>query len=217
MKQATLVTRNTNSLSRNDNMSLSRKRPAPTVIDLSSDSHDDDNNSNHNANGNNNVENTDAEFQETIGPVPFPDFLEMWKAVEEDDGWETSQFEETNAFRRANTKISDQDTDGHNQVKAQYGRISFQATRAIFKHIAKLKYFQVFLDIGHGVGNTVLQAAYTVGSESCGIELVALRHERAEVYREKLQEHNDLINRKRDGKVRVLILYVMDVCLSFAH
>jgi hypothetical protein len=63
-----------------------------------------------------------------------------------------------------------------------------------------LKWFHTFFDIGHGVGNTVLLAAYTVGCESLGSEVVCVRHDRAVVYQEKMGEPDDLLNKKRDGK-----------------
>jgi hypothetical protein len=138
----------------------------------------------------------------TCGVVPLERFLEMWRDVEVDDGWDTERFESTGSFRRANSSVDKEDTS--TQGKAQYGRIMFKATSIIFERIMGLKYFHTFLDIGHGVGNTVLQAAYTVGCESRGIEVVNVRHERAFVYQEKLAELDDLLNKKRDGKVRIL-------------
>lgn len=138
--------------------------------------------------------------EETLGPMPHNVFINMWKQVEQDDGWETAAFEATNAFKKANNVTDKNDTTV--QKKAQYGRLSFQATRVIFTQVVSLKYFHLFLDIGHGVGNTVLQAAYTVGCESLGIELVNLRAQRADVYADKCREYNTLIHQQRDGKVR---------------
>lgn len=133
-----------------------------------------------------------------LGPVPFDVFLKMWRAVEEDDGWNTEQYEESFSFRKANNETDPSDTK--RQAKAQYGRLMFQATKALFEQVMDLKYYHRFLDIGHGVGNTVLQAAYTVACESLGIELVGIRHERAMVYEEKMKEVDELHNKQRDGK-----------------
>ena len=157
---------------------VSRKRPAEEIEDV--------------------VEIIDLVSDSTCGVVPFDRFLDMWHDVEVDDGWDTEAFESTGSFRKANTSLSKDDTS--TQSKAQYGRIMFKATAAIFERVMGLKWFHTFLDIGHGVGNTVLQAAYTVGCESLGIEVVSVRHDRAVVYQEKLAELDDLLNKKRDGK-----------------
>lgn len=182
MRQTTLVSssRTNQQQSQETNAMASRKRPAAAIIEILDDDKD-----------------------EPIGAVPYPRFLEMWKDVEEDDGWETSDFEETNAFKKANNETDPSDFTGSKQKKAQYGRLSFKATRLVLERVAALKWFQVFLDIGHGVGNTVLQGAYTIPAyEARGIELVGFRHERAQVYEQKLKELDTLINQKRDGKVR---------------
>lgn len=53
----------------------------------------------------------------------------------------------------------------------------------------------VFVDIGHGVGNAVLQAAYTIGCEARGIEVVADRNLIATQLEESLREiDNDELN-----------------------
>lgn len=140
--------------------------------------------------------------RETCGPVPYSRFREMWKSVEQDDGWDCSQFEDTHAFKKANHNADANDTSDGTQKKAQYGRLSFHATQVLFEKILQLKWFHVFLDVGHGIGNTVLQAAYTMGCESLGIELVGFRHERALVYQEKLEEVDSLHNQARDDKVK---------------
>ena len=40
----------------------------------------------------------------------------------------------------------------------------------ILEKVLKVDKTQVFLDIGHGLGSTCLQAAYTIGCEARGIE-----------------------------------------------
>lgn len=79
----------------------------------------------------------------------------------------------------------------------------------LFEDIMNLQYYHRFLDIGHGIGNTVLQAAYTVGCEALGIEVVELRHLLAEKNQMKMAEINDLHNRMRDGKVWPQLTYSM--------
>jgi len=184
-RQTTLLNYSTNLSKSNNDNTTSRKRLAAAIEVLDDDT----------------LVNVEQVAQESLGPIPYKRFLEMWKAVEEDDGWDTCDFEATHAFKKANNKPEKSDVDDGKQIKAQYGRFSFKATRVLFEKIVPLKWFHVFCDLGHGVGNTVLQAAYTVGCESRGIELVGFRHERADVYRQKLEELDLLHNQLRDDKV----------------
>jgi hypothetical protein len=55
----------------------------------------------------------------------------------------------------------------------------------------------VFLDIGHGIGNTCIQAAFTVGCEARGIEVVFGRHSVAEVFRDNLDAQHKADPRPR--------------------
>ena len=59
----------------------------------------------------------------------------------------------------------------------------------------------VYLDIGHGIGNTCMQAAFTVGCEARGIEVVGDRDDIARYFYEDLLKQNETI-RQRDQKVR---------------
>lgn len=52
--------------------------------------------------------------------------------------------------------------------------------------ILALKADDIFLDIGHGIGNTCLQAAFTAGCEARGIEVVYGRNSVAEVFRDHM-------------------------------
>ena len=49
----------------------------------------------------------------------------------------------------------------------------------------------VYVDIGHGIGNTCMQAAFTVGCESRGIELVDDRNHIAKSFYQDLLAQND--------------------------
>jgi hypothetical protein len=53
--------------------------------------------------------------------------------------------------------------------------------------VLQLRREDVFLDIGHGIGNACIQAAFTFGCEARGIEVVADRNSVAEVFRDHLQ------------------------------
>lgn len=193
MRQTTLLSSDRNSVDPTRNNTISGKKRPPACIEIL----DNDDNDNHAITTT--IAQQEQVVEETLGPMPYSVFREMWKQVEQDDGWETADFEATHAFKKANNETDCNDTTS--QKKAQYGRLSFQGTRVLFQEIVPLKWFHTFLDIGHGVGNAVLQAAYTVGCQSLGIELVNLRAERADVYAEKCHEYNTLIHQKRDGKV----------------
>jgi hypothetical protein len=45
----------------------------------------------------------------------------------------------------------------------------------LLEHVLKVDKSQVFLDIGHGLGNTCMQEAYTIGCEARGIESKMMR------------------------------------------
>jgi len=58
-----------------------------------------------------------------------------------------------------------------NQTMAMYGRIMPAALEKIFDML-ELQSDDIFIDVGHGIGVASLQAAYTRGCESRGIELI---------------------------------------------
>lgn len=111
----------------------------------------------------------------------------MWK------NWEKKtermdEVEDSRLIKRANNTMSPTDTDG--QVKAQYGRVLPHAMKKMIK-ILELRREDVFLDIGHGVGNTCLHASFCIGCDSRGIEVVSDRHEIADKFRGGMYaEHN---------------------------
>ena len=107
------------------------------------------------------------------------EFFDMWK------NWEKKtermdEVEDSRLIKRANNTMSPTDTDG--QVKAQYGRVLPHAMKKMIK-ILELRRQDVFLDIGHGVGNTCLHASFCIGCDSRGIEVVSDRHEIADKFR----------------------------------
>lgn len=115
------------------------------------------------------------------------EFFKIWK------DWETKnetmdEVEDSRLIKRANNTMSPTDTDG--QVKAQYGRVLPHAMKKMIK-ILELRREDVFLDIGHGVGNTCLHASFCTGCDSRGIEVVSDRHEIALKFRGGLLvQHN---------------------------
>ena len=63
---------------------------------------------------------------------------------------------------------------------------------------------KVFCDIGHGVGNLPLQAAFTYGCESRGIEMVGDRHDIADCLVDFFQRQHQLISDQK-GEVRYIL------------
>ena len=63
-------------------------------------------------------------------------------------------------------------------------------------HVLHLKRSDVFLDIGHGVGNTCLQAAYCIGCEARGIEIIKDRYQVSLDFAQKL---DDVAREKSDS------------------
>ena len=115
------------------------------------------------------------------------EFFNMWK------NWEkkterVDEVEDSRLIKRANNTMCPADTDG--QVKAQYGRVLPHAMKKMIK-ILELRREDIFLDIGHGVGNTCLHASFCTGCDSRGIEVVTDRHEIADKFRGGMYaEHN---------------------------
>jgi hypothetical protein len=120
----------------------------------------------------------------------------MWNAAEVDFGFTTEEIESGHLVRSANSKLSSEDSSL--QEKAQYGRMLPAAMDHIFRRLLHLRKNDVFVDIGHGIGNTLLQAAHTVGCEARGIEVVQSRNFLAQTFCENL-EGQRLIHRERDG------------------
>ena len=81
-----------------------------------------------------------------------------------------------------------EDVIGRTQSKAIYGEILPPAAHFMLQTIAQLKPGSVFCDLGHGAAHLVLQAAFTTGCESRGIELMKFRHCVAESLLEHMQK-----------------------------
>jgi Histone methylation protein DOT1 len=106
------------------------------------------------------------------------EFMKMLTSAQSDMGYTLDELEESSGIRTANNKLDA--NDSINQEKAQYGRIHCETTDYLFKNIWNLQPNDMFVDIGHGVGIVALQAAYTIGCESRGIEVVGARNVIAE-------------------------------------
>jgi len=115
------------------------------------------------------------------------EFFKMWTNWEKKTE-KVDEVEDSRLIKRANNTMSPTDTDG--QVKAQYGRVLPHAMKKMIK-ILELRREDIFLDIGHGVGNTCLHASFCTGCDSRGIEVVSDRHEIADKFRGGMYaEHN---------------------------
>ncbi len=122
----------------------------------------------------------------------------MWQAAEDDFGLTTEDIEDGSLVRAANSRM-----DVHDSVlqeKAQYGRLLPAATDRIFREVLQLDQNDIFIDIGHGIGNALLQAAYTMGCESRGIEVVDSRNFLAMRFSQNLNEQRKLLHEGRDGR-----------------
>lgn len=71
-------------------------------------------------------------------------------------------------------------------------------SQKVFRDIMGLQPDSTFVDLGHGIGNTCLQASYTIGCDSKGVELVDARYFASEAYHRCLAK---VANHKREHKV----------------
>jgi hypothetical protein len=123
------------------------------------------------------------------------EFLSMWHRCEELFGEGTDEIESSRRVRASNQKMNPDDTDG--QLKAQYGRLLPLGMKKMME-ILDLRKDDVFLDVGHGIGNTCLHAAFCIGCVARGIEVVSGRHSIAEVFRDQLIAQNREASPSRD-------------------
>jgi SAM-dependent methyltransferase len=98
-------------------------------------------------------------------------FVEMWERTEETLDLTTEELESSKAVRAANSRVTAK--DGCGQGTAQYGRILPQASQEILDNFLRVDATRgdVVVDIGCGIGNFVLQAAFVSRCEARGIEI----------------------------------------------
>jgi hypothetical protein len=157
----------------------------PTSNDKSSDSSDD--HSSDDENDTSEDDDSNPQGQPSSRTYTHSEFLSMWHRCEELFGEGTDEIESTRRVRAANQKMNPDDTDG--QLKAQYGRLLPLGMKRMME-ILELRKDDVFLDVGHGIGNTCLHAAFCIGCDARGIEVVSGRHSIAEVFRDQLISQN---------------------------
>lgn len=114
----------------------------------------------------------DEEWSQCFAPpLTTAEFVKLWRCAEADVGSPIEEIEEGSLVRAGNNALK----GSSKQSRAQYGRLMFGATQRVAE-ITSLKRSDIFLDIGSGVGNAVMQMACTVGCESRGIEIMHSRH-----------------------------------------
>ena len=59
----------------------------------------------------------------------------------------------------------------------------FSFFQRLFRDIMGVEKENIFVDLGHGIGNACLQSAYTIGCHSRGVELVDARFYASEAFR----------------------------------
>jgi hypothetical protein len=129
----------------------------------------------------------DTNYDAYCSAYSHNEFFKIWKNWEKKTE-KVDEVEDSRLIKRANNTMRATDTDG--QVKAQYGRVLPHAMKKMIK-ILELRREDLFLDIGHGVGNTCLHASFCTGCDSRGIEVVSDRHEIADKFRGGMYaEHN---------------------------
>jgi hypothetical protein len=89
------------------------------------------------------------------------------------------------------------DAGNNIRCKAQYGRVTAQATELILTEM-KLTSSDTFFDVGSGLGNLVSQAAFCYGCQATGIEIMKDRHDVAMVLlaemKSKASSHDESVN-----------------------
>jgi hypothetical protein len=106
--------------------------------------------------------------------------------------------EDSSLVRSANSKISKEETSY--QERAQYGRLLEAACDDLLRKILCIQPNETFVDIGHGIGTLVLQAAYTIGCDARGIELVEDRNVLACAFALDLEHQRLNLHQIRDGR-----------------
>lgn len=121
----------------------------------------------------------------------YEEFNALWEKLDPET------IEKSAAIRRANGCFEIKETG--TKYNAQYGRMLPGSTDMIFQ-LMQLHRDDIFLDIGAGIGNSCLQAAYTRGCEARGIEVIENRYEMGLQFKENLEalaHKRDML----DGKV----------------
>jgi hypothetical protein len=118
---------------------------------------------------------------EIVEPYDKEEYFNMFKKV--CDELDLSKLEGSSTFCNETIMLT-------TQTRAIYGRMLTTATHYILNDIAKVKKGSVVVDLGHGAGNFVIKAAYTMGCESRGLEIMVPRHNVAKELSALFQKHH---------------------------
>ena len=114
------------------------------------------------------------------------EYQDMLSQIEVKTNATIEDVENGSLVTKSNNSMSKENTT--DQDKAMYGRTKNELAELLFRDIFDLKYWHVFVDIGHGIGTLCLHAAMTRGCESRGIEVCNDRNILAkDVYLEEMK------------------------------
>jgi hypothetical protein len=122
------------------------------------------------------------------------DFETLWLRAEQALGTSIEDLEQRSSFRSANTVVKPLDSEY--QRTAQYGRVETSACYTVLQQL-ELTADDTFLDIGHGIGNIVLMAAYLFHCHSRGVEVVRDRHHVAVKFQRAMEASRLNLERER--------------------
>ena len=116
-------------------------------------------------------------------PLPFKVFYDSLETfVQDNDGWDA--IENGQLVKEGNGG----DGAAGNQTRAQYGRYVMEGFEDLLQRLAAGgKRLGAFVDIGHGIGTTVMHAGLTRRVVARGIEIMEKRHHVAEQLLEGLK------------------------------
>ena len=119
--------------------------------------------------------------------ISVEEFHQRWeRAAHNITGFHSTQEIECQPdVTRANNRLHG---SKNKQRNAQYGRLLPGATDEMLSECLQVRETDIFVDIGHGLGNAVMQAAYTHGCTSRGIELVTERYDLSLKFQRELEE-----------------------------
>ncbi|KAL7572814.1 hypothetical protein ACA910_014670 [Epithemia clementina (nom. ined.)] len=118
---------------------------------------------------------TNLGCSQTSSPMALEKFIQSWEMAAQSCRFRsTSEIDQ--AVKGCKPRGKKSKMGNHWTDNVQYGRVLPHATDRLLRTILNIQPSDVFVDIGHGIGNAVLQAAYTIGCESRGIEVVEERH-----------------------------------------
>lgn len=118
-------------------------------------------------------------------PYELKEFRKIWEHAEHTCG-ETEELEQGKGFKNPKSKHE------------QYGRVLPLGMKRIFRKVQRMTKVDSYVDIGHGIGNTCLQAAYTLGCHAKGVECNGDRCEVADKFDAELKSIAG-VHRDRDG------------------